>query len=132
MSTREVKELAWTLIQNNEISPLNPYTIHVRSGTFPHTVDLYLIQTSGLERPQRRPSKPWVKTVKIWQQCYLGLTRNSNFYKTLPIVLQHRDFLNMLHRVKLKKQPISVEMMQSVTDPEWKRQLIEAACLAAI
>lgn len=131
MGTRIARKLAESLLTNNEISPDNPYTLLTLSGHYNSTVFFLLVQTNGLKRPQRCFGRAFIRRIKGWD-LYVGSTIRSSFYKKLPEMLALRDAYNLIHRIKMKKQKVTVEIMQSVTDPKMKQELIEACCLAAI
>lgn len=45
---------------------------------------------------------------------------------------EHDLHLALCERVKNGTEKVTPELLQSVTDPDWKRELIEAICLGQI
>ena len=45
---------------------------------------------------------------------------------------QHELHLDLCDRVKKGLEPITPKLLESVTDPDWKRELIEAICLRQV
>lgn len=126
---------AYSFISDNNINSNNPYTIMVStSGPSMGSVTLALVQTNGLEKPPKIDPrcKLMIRLVKKWPNLNLGSTAKCAFHRNLVEIIATRDLMNTIHRISLKKQPVSIELMQSVTDPTLKQELINACCLAAI
>jgi hypothetical protein len=125
----DIRQRVLEMIPYNHVSPLNPYLILVRAaGTNVEYVKLLVYESDGITVPrQARYSKI------VWSMnAYVGVTRGSSIYTRLPLAIEARNFFNMLHCIKHKRQRVTPELMSSITTPELKQKLIEACCLAAL
>jgi hypothetical protein len=123
-------------IPNNEVSPDNPYTLIWSWGGFQGaSVYMTLVETTGSKRPARNDTRltSIKRRVKMWEKpLYVGAMKTSQLKTALPEMLALRDAYNLIHRVKLRKQKLTLELVQSITDPKMRQELVEAACLAVV
>ena len=129
-----LKDYALSFIHNNDINELNPYTVLLStSGGSIGSITMVVVETDGKQQPKKIDSRcrGWKRLIREWCNVHVGTTKKCAFQRYLPDVLALRDRMNLIHRVKLKKQKLTVEIIQSF-EPQYRQELIEAACLAAI
>jgi hypothetical protein len=122
-------------IPNNEIDRDTPYTIMVStSGPSMGSVTLAVVQTDGVNVPPRIDVRchSCIRIVQKWGNVHVGSTSRCAFERSLPEIIALRDAMNVIHRIKVRKHPVTEELMQSVTDPKLKKELIEACCMRAL
>ena len=134
MPTKSHRVLAF--VPGNEISPDRPYTILAASAGL-NAIKLSVVETDGIHRPEsiRNTGVAGKGPLRlIWrsENLNVGVTEKCSVRRRIPDAVAIRDACNLIHAIKNKKKKVTLEDIQSVTDPALKRELIQAICLSTL